>query len=176
MSKAFTRESDSGAEEIPAFRPQLPPGARNFITRAGADGLRQRLTGLLETKQASGNRNLDASATVEADLRKVESDIRSLQQTLESVVVAEIPADQTKVAFGATVTVRNANGAEETYRIVGVEEANPEHGSISWISPLARALLSRRAGDIVRFHSPAGDEELVIMAVRYSGGSGFKNL
>ena len=171
MSKAFTRESDSGAEEIPAFRPQLPPGTRNFITRAGADGLRQRLTELLERKQALGTRGIEASATVEADIRKLESAIRRLQQTLASVVVAEIPADQERIAFGATVTVRHGNGAEAAYQIVGVEEADPERGSISWISPLARAVLSRRAGDTVRFRSPAGDEELAIMTVRYSGGS-----
>ena len=171
MSKAFTREPDSGAEEIPAFRPQLPPGTRNFITRVGADGLRQRLTDLLERKQALGTRSIEASATVEADLRKLESAIRRLQQTLASVVVAEIPVDQEKVAFGATVTVRHGNGAEAAYQIVGVEEADPERGSISWISPLARALLLRRAGDTVRFRSPAGDEELAIMTVRYSGGS-----
>ena len=171
MSKAFTREPDSGAEESPAFRPQLPPGTRNFITRVGADGLRQRLTDLLERKQALGTRSIEASATVEADLRKLESAIRNLQQTLASVVVAEIPADQEKVAFGATVTVRHGNGAEAAYQIVGVEEADPERGSISWISPLARALLLRRAGDTVRFRSPAGDEELAIMTVRYSGGS-----
>lgn len=171
MSKAFTREPDSGAEEIPAFRPQLPPGTRNFITRVGADGLRQRLTDLLERKQALGTRSIEASATVEADLRKLESAIRRLQQTLASVVVAEIPADREKVAFGATVTVRHGNGAEAAYQIVGVEEADPERGSISWISPLARALLLRRAGDTVRFRSPAGDEELAIMTVRYSGGS-----
>jgi len=171
VSKAFTREPDSGAEEIPAFRPQLPPGTRNFITRVGADGLRQRLTDLLERKQALGTRSIEASATVEADLRKLESAIRRLQQTLASVVVAEIPVDQEKVAFGATVTVRHGNGAEAAYQIVGVEEADPERGSISWISPLARALLLRRAGDTVRFRSPAGDEELAIMTVRYSGGS-----
>ena len=171
MSKAFTREPDSGAEEIPAFRPQLPPGTRNFITRVGADGLRQRLTDLLERKQALGTRSIEASATVEADLRKLESAIHRLQQTLASVVVAEIPADREKVAFGATVTVRHGNGAEAAYQIVGVEEADPERGSISWISPLARALLLRRAGDTVRFRSPAGDEELAIMLVRYSEGS-----
>ena len=171
MSKAFTHESDSGAEEIPAFRPQLPPGTRNFITRVGADGLRQRLTDLLERKQALGTRSIEASATVEADLRKLESAIRRLQQTLASVIVAEIPADQGKIAFGATVTVRHGNGAEAAYQIAGVEEADPERGSISWISPLARALLSRRAGDTVRFRSPAGDEELAIITVRYSGGS-----
>lgn len=173
MSKAFTRESDEpGAEEIPSFRPQLPPGSRNYITRDGADRLRQRLDVLLEEKQALATRSNDAGTAFEADQRKLESAIRRLQQTLDSVIVAENPADQGKIAFGATVTIRHGNGEEGAYHIVGVEEAKPERGSISWVSPLARALLSRRAGDKVRFRSPSptGDEELTIMTVRYSGG------
>ena len=112
----------------------------------------------------------EAGKGAEADQRKIEAAIRRLQQILDSVVVAEIPIDQDKVAFGATVMIRHGNGEEAAYRIVGVEESNPESGSISWISPLARALLSRRAGDKVRFRSPAVDEELTIMTVRYSGG------
>ena len=172
MSKAFTRESDdeSGAEEIPSFRPQLPLGTKNYITREGADRLKQRLNDLLEKKQASASVNA-AGTALEADQRKIESAIRRLQQILDSVVVAEIPADQDKVAFGATVMVRHGNGEESAYHIVGVEEADPDRGSISWISPLARALLSWRAGDKVRFRSPGGDEELTIMTMRYSGVS-----
>src|SRR5262249_54432657 len=109
----------------------------------------------------------EATAASEAEQRKIESAIRRLQQTLDSVVVAEIPADREKVAFGATIAVRHGNGEEAAYRIVGIEEVAPEHGSISWISPMARALLYRRAGDTVRFRSPAGEEELTILSVRY---------
>ena len=172
MSKAFTRESDdeSGADEIPSWRAQLPPGTRNYITREGADRLKQRHNDLLEKKQAMATMSNEAGKGAEADQRKIESAIRRLQQILDSVVVAEIPIDQDKVAFGATVTIRHGNGEESAYRIVGVDEADPGRGSISWISPLARALLSRRAGDKVRFRSPAGDEELTIMTVRYSQG------
>ena len=172
MSKAFTRESDdeSGAEEIPSLRPQLPPGTRNYITREGADRLKHRLNDLLEKKQAMATMSNAAGTGSEADQRKIESAIRELQQILDSVIVVEIPAVQEKIAFGATVMVRHGNGEESAYHIVGVEEADPERGSISWISPLARALLSRRAGDKVRFRSPARDEELTIMTVRYAGG------
>jgi transcription elongation factor GreB len=132
VSRAFKRESDeSGAEEMPAVRPQLPPGMRNYISREGADKLRDRLNELLETKRAStrgGN---------EADERRLDASIRRLQATLESVVVAETPSDQKKIAFGASVTIRHPDGAEDEYRIVGVNEADPETGRISWISPLA---------------------------------------
>jgi transcription elongation factor GreB len=169
VSKAFTRESDdeSGAEDIPSFRPQLPPGTRNYITREGADHLKQRLSDLLEMKQVFAARSNEAGTGAESDQRKIESAIRRLQQILDSVVVAEIPVDQDKVAFGAVVMIRHGNGEEAAYHIVGVEEADPERGSISWISPLARALLSRRAGDKVQFRSPEGGEELTILSVRY---------
>jgi transcription elongation factor GreB len=168
MSKAFTRESDdSGGEEIPSSRRPLPPGTRNYITLGGADQLKQRLNDLLEKKQALTATSSEAGTASAAEQRKFESSIRNLQQILDSVIVAEIPADQEKVAFGATVTIRHGNGEEEAYRIVGVEEADPERGSISWISPLARALLSRRAGDKVPFRSPAGGEELTILSVWY---------
>jgi len=96
-----------------------------------------------------------------------EADIRNLKLVMDSVIVPEIPADREKVAFGATVVIRHGNGEEETYQIVGVEEAGPERGSISWISPLARALLSRKARDKVPFRSPAGGEELTVLSVRY---------
>ena len=160
MSKAFTRESDdSDSGEVTFSRPPLPPGARNYITKEGAARLNQQLKDLLEKKQAAGN---------QTDQRKLESSIRHLQSILNSVVVAEPPIDHEKAAFGAKVTVRDLNGEEETYRIVGVDEANPEQGQISWISPLARAIMSRRVGDRVSFQSPSGTRELTILKVSYS--------
>jgi transcription elongation factor GreB len=164
VSRAFKRESDeSGAEEMPAVRPELPPGTRNYISSEGADRLRHRLDELLETKRASGG------GGDEAEQRRLDASIRRLQTTLESVVVAKPPADQKKVAFGAAVTIRHQDGEEDEYLIVGVDEADPATGRISWMSPLARVLLSRSAGDIVRFQSPAGVEELTIVKVHYQG-------
>jgi transcription elongation factor GreB len=129
VSKAFTRESDdeSGAEETPSFRPQLPPGTRNYITREGADRLKQCLNDLLEKKQAVASASAPGTR-IEAEQRKIESTIRRLQQILDSVVVAEILTDQEKVGFGATVIVRHGNGEEASYCIVGIEEADPERG------------------------------------------------
>ena len=168
MSKAFTRESDdSGPEEISPVRTQLPHGTRNYITREGADKLKQRLQGLLHAKQELTAKGTESAMASEATPRRIESDIRNLQQILDSVVVAEIPADQERIAFGARVLIRHGNGEEAAYRIVGVEESDPDQGSISWISPLARTLFSKRAGDKVRFQSPAGEEELTIVSVGY---------
>ncbi len=160
MSKAFTRESDdAGDEDVPSFRPPLPPGTRNYITREGAERLKQRLGSLLEKKET-------ASLT-DADKRKLDGAIRNLRQVVDSLVVAETPADREKVAFGARILIRHQNGWEEPYRIVGIDESDPDNGLISWISPLARALLSRRMGDTVKFKSPAGEEELTIVSLGY---------
>jgi transcription elongation factor GreB len=99
--------------------------------------------------------------------KKLESAIRNLKQRLDSLVIVEPPGDVAKVAVGAIVTVRHRNGEEETYRIVGVDESDPEKGAISWISPLAKALLSKRAGEKVCFRIPAGEDELEILSVHY---------
>ncbi|MEK7738043.1 MAG: GreA/GreB family elongation factor, partial [Pseudomonadota bacterium] len=73
-----------------------------------------------------------------------------------------------QVFFGATVSIADADGAEASYQIVGVDEADATTGRISWISPLARALMKARAGDLVRFQSPAGIREIEIIAIRYA--------
>jgi transcription elongation factor GreB len=82
-------------------------------------------------------------------------------------VVAEPPADQKKVGFGASLTILHKDGEEDEYLIVGVDEADPEAGRIIWISPLTRVLRSRGAGDIVQLQAPAGVEELTIVKVHY---------
>jgi Transcription elongation factor len=160
MSKAFTRESDeSGDDEIPTTRPSLPPGTTNYITPQGAERLTQRLDNLLETRRQS-------SDAANSDVRKLDATIRALQQTLSSVVVAHPSPNPDKVAFGTTVRIRQQNGEEETYRIVGVEEADPENGSISWLSPLARVLLSRKVGDKITFRTPADLDELTVVRLK----------
>lgn len=162
MSRAFKRESDDdNAEETPLIRRHLPPGARNPITRLGADRLRDRLAALLETKRAS------VSQGNKAEQRRLDANISKLQAALESAVVADIPVDQSKVAFGAFVSVRHADGEEAEYQIVGIDEAEPGEGRISASSPLARALMNRRVGEKVRFQTPAGDQELLILIVHY---------
>jgi len=159
MSKAFTRESDdSDNEELASSRSELPPGTRNHITREGARRLKEQLETLLSKKQAADSG---------AESKKLESAIRNLKQRLDSLVIVEPPADLARIAVGAVVRVRHGNGEEDTYQIVGVEESDPERGAISWISPLAKALLSRKAGEKVRFRIPAGEDELEILSVRY---------
>lgn len=151
MSKAFTRESDDLPERPAAPRPAstLPPGVRNYITPSGAKSLQDELDALLQ----SGSTNPRVSA---------------LRQTLQTIEVVPAPAPpHEQVRFGATVTVRDSSGQDETFRIVGVDETDMERDWISWQSPLARALLNARIGETVRIELPAGERALQVLAIVY---------
>lgn len=92
--------------------------------------------------------------------------ILQLRRCLETAVVVPAPAvAEERVRFGATVTVRHADGTEEGYRIVGVDETDLDQGWVSWLSPMAKALMNTRQGDRVRFKFPSGEEELVILKI-----------
>src|SRR3954447_2706486 len=169
MSRAFVRESDNSGDDLPPARPQLPPGVKNYITPAGAQRMQSELTDLLQQKR----RLLESQAGVgmagsDQERRKLESRIRVLQQRLQTLVVTPPPANgRDSICFGATVLVRNLQGEEISYRIVGIDETDLDKDHISWRSPLARALLSRRVGDQVRFDAPSGTEELHILSIAY---------
>ena len=168
MSRAFVRESDDSDNELNASpRPQLPAGIPNRITPEGASRLQDRLNGLLEEKQRLSEN--PTSTEGESQLRKLQSDIRQLQSNIESMVVTPPPTThRDRVCFGSAVVVRDLRGGEATYRIVGIDETDFDRGYISWRSPLARALLSRRVGDRVQFDSPSGREDLVIQSISYA--------
>lgn len=168
MSKAFTRESDEPSEEaITALRAPAASGVKRHITKQGIDRLRQQANDLLEEKRALLSRGSAENPDTTARVRRLDAAIQRIQQVLDSVIAAEPPADSGKVGFGAFVRIRDQHGDEETYQIVGPDESDPGQGRISSISPLAQALLNGRAGDAVRFRSPAGDQQLTILSVRY---------
>lgn len=168
MSKAFTKEETDGPD-IPDLPPVsiLPEGARNYITAAGAKGLRAELAELVNEKRpalASAKDDPDAKRQLAALDRR----IFQLEQSLQSAEVIAPPAgERDTVRFGATVTVRDSTGEESTYRIVGLNETDFERGWVSWQSPIARALLHARPGERVPFSFPSGEEELDIVAVSY---------
>ena len=169
VSKAFTREENEGPElpDLPLPASVLPAGAKNYMTRSGADELRAELTRLMQNERS---RAIDATDDHEAKRRlaKINQRIFQIEQSLRSaeVVLPEIGVNAT-VRFGATVTVREENGVESTYRIVGVDEADPDRGWASWLSPIARALLNSKLGERVRFKFPSGEEELEITRINY---------
>jgi transcription elongation factor GreB len=157
MSKAFTREDDRPEPELPKRLPSpLPPGAKNYMTPDGARRLRVELDALVKTTGAR-------SPTVDER-------IHQLTRCLESAVVVEPPSDDLDVVrFGATVSIRTLpDGPTVRYRIVGVDETDVARGWISWVSPVAKALISASVGDRVRAALPSGEVELEILEVMYS--------
>lgn len=182
MSKAFTKEADG--DEEGGDEPQgLPPGTKNYIRPQGFQALRDELTFLLRTERpkvvevvswAAGNGDRSENGDYlygKKRLREIDRRIRFLNKRLDSAHVVD-PSQQKnreQVFFGATVTYANARDEEVTVTIVGIDEANLERGLISWISPIARALLKAAEGDSVPVRTPAGTEMIEVIAIRYEG-------
>ena len=181
MNKAFVKEDAPEEEEAHASAPALPHGTKNYMTRRGYALLKAELEQLVRSERPElvqvvswAAKNGDRSENGDyiygkKRLREIDRRIRFLMKRLETSVLVD-PAKQEnaeQVFFGATVTVSEAGGTHATYQIVGIDEADAGQGMISWISPLARALLKAREGDTVRFHSPAGPRELEIVEIRY---------
>ncbi|MCL1826343.1 MAG: transcription elongation factor GreB [Betaproteobacteria bacterium] len=185
MNKAFVKETGDGDDEEslpPSLR--LPPGSKNYMTPRGYQALRVELDELLRVERprtvetvawaaSNGDRSENGDYIYgKRRLREIDRRIRFLTGRIDNAEVVDPCArgqcDQ--VFFGATVTVLDANdddAAEQSWQIVGIDEADVSTGRISWISPLARALLKAREGDVVRFMSPSGVREVEIVAVRY---------
>lgn len=165
MSKAFTREDDGADIPRPAPLPLLPPGVKNFLTPEGRDRLYAELNQWHAERAVLAEGAL-ADRELRAELAQLDQRMNQRQLSLATaeVVPAAIPPHDF-VRFGSTVTVRNNRGAEDTYRIVGAEEADFSRHEISWQSPLAAALLKARLGQKISFRSPAGVSELEIIAI-----------
>jgi transcription elongation factor GreB len=184
MSKAFTRESDAADDDDEAEGgglPPLPAGTRNYITPQGYRRLREELMNLLDVERPKmvetvswAAKNGDRSENGDylygkKRLREIDRRIRFLTKRLDIAEVADPSRHHgnDQVFFGATVTYANARGEERTITIKGIDEADNLAGEVSWIAPIARALLKAREGDEVRLQTPGGAEVLEVVAVRY---------
>jgi transcription elongation factor GreB len=184
MNKAFTRETDDADDDAPEGAPLLPEGTRNYMTPGGFARLKGELDQLvgLERPQlvatiswAAGNGDRSENGDYiygKKRLREVDRRIRFLVKRLDRAEVVDPSAragneDEDRVYFGATVDVVNAKGVPRTVSIVGVDEIDTGRGYISWVSPMARALIKAREGDTVTLTTPGGVEDLEIAAVRY---------
>jgi len=167
MSKAFTREDDSEELPPPPRRSSpLPPGAKNYLTAGGAHRLRGELEHCIERRARVAS--VGDSADAKLELQKIDQHIAALQTVLDSAVVTSPPEKPwDEVRFGASVKVRDTAGDESTYRIVGVDETDIDRDWVSWVSPIARALLNAKVGQRVRFRVPAGERELEILSITY---------
>ncbi len=154
MSRAFVDESasESREEDAPELKIPLPPGAKNYITPQGAERMRAELDELL--------------AAAQPRLREVDRRIQYLSRMaaiMEIVVPSAQPPE--RVVFGATVTVREKDQGERTYRIVGVDESDLSRGWVSWVSPVARALMGKKPGDTVKVSLPSEEKLLAIVSI-----------
>jgi transcription elongation factor GreB len=181
MSRAFVSESDSQfqEEDVPAIKIPLPPGGRNYMTPQGARAVQEELQQLAQQERprlAAAVQRLTSGAEpgdqAELDrgrrrLREIDRRIEYLTRMMAVLEVVE-PAEGSpeRVVFGAVVTVREEDRGEREYRIVGVDESDPEKGRVSWISPVARALTGSRVGDQVVLRLPSGETRLQVLEIR----------
>ena len=184
MSKAFTRETDSDEDEEFAL-PALPTGGKNYITPQGYARLRGELLQLMDEERPKvveavhwAARNGDRSENGDylygkKRLREIDRRIRLLTQRLEVAEITDpsLHHGRDQVFFGATVTYADQSGQERTVTILGIDEADSALGQVSWISPVARALLKARKGDEVKLVTPAGVQEIEVLAVQYPAPS-----
>jgi transcription elongation factor GreB len=179
MSKAFTRESD--AEEDEAGLPPLPAGGKNYITPQGYATLRAELFDLIDNERpkmvdivhwaaSNGDRSENGDYIYgKKRLREIDRRIRFLTKRLEIAEVTDpsVHAGKDQVFFGATVTYVEEAGDERTVTILGIDEADSLKGEVTWISPIARALIKAREGDVVKLVTPVGVQEVEVLSVKY---------
>ena len=179
MSKAFVKEDDPQDDDIEPAAPALPASGKNYITPPGYARLEAELRKLVEVERPEVVKTVAWAASLgdrseNADyiygkrrLREIDRRVRFLIKRLEAAeIVHSAGRDTDQVFFGATVRVKGKDGVKEL-TIVGVDEVDPANGRVSWISPIAKALIKAREGDSVTLRTPAGEDKLEILEVTY---------
>jgi len=183
VSKAFTREDADAPPEEPDDDESnpIPPGSKNYMTPLGWRRMRDEVTWLVKEERPQvtsvvswaaklGDRSENADYQYgKKRLREIDRRIRYLTKRLEAAEVVDPSSreDTDQVFFGATIAYETRDGTEQLIRIVGIDEMDATKGYVSWISPIARALIKAREGDTVALRTPGGDEEITILEVRY---------
>jgi transcription elongation factor GreB len=180
MNKAFTKESD-GDDDDEVVQPTMPQGSKNYVTPQGYARLRAELMSLLDDERPKivevvswAAKNGDRSENGDylygkKRLREIDRRIRFLTKRLDiaEVVDPSLHHGHDQIFFGATVTYANQKGDERTITIKGIDESDSTQGEVSWIAPIARALLKARVGDEVMLQTPVGVERIEVVDVRY---------
>ena len=181
MSKAFTKESDGDEDDDVGGLPPLPAGGKNYITPQGYQRIKTELLDLIDSERpkiveivhwaaSNGDRSENGDYLYgKKRLREIDRRIRFLTKRLEiaEVVDPAVHSGSDQVFFGATVTYVEDDGMERSVTIMGIDEANSAQGEVSWISPVARALLKSRVGDEVALQTPGGVRLLEVLEVNY---------
>ena len=184
MSKAFTKESDRADDEVGDSDP-LPSHAKNYVTPTGLAALQAEFRKLLYEERpkvvetvswAAGNGDRSENGDYiygKKRLREIDHRLRYLTKRIESAEVVDPvhQKNQDQVFFGATVKYARKDNAQQTVTIVGVDEADLANGKISWLSPVARALMRTYVGDIIEFRTPSGPETLEVLSIEYEKGA-----
>jgi len=183
MSKAFTHESET--EDYEVGLPPLPAGGKNYITPKGYAALRAELFDLIDNERpkvvdivhwaaSNGDRSENGDYIYgKKRLREIDRRIRFLTKRLEIAEVTDpsVHLGKDQVFFGATVTYVEEAGDERTVTILGIDEADSLKGEVTWISPIARALIKAREGDVVKLVTPLGVQEVEVLRVQYPQAS-----
>lgn len=182
MSKAFTKESDTDDEDDkPEVENALPAHTKNYMTPFGYEMLRDELRQLLRVERpkiveivswAAGNGDRSENGDYiygKRRLREIDRRMRYLTKQIETASVVDPKQQQalTQVFFGATIKYLQQDNTENTVKIVGIDEANLEKNKISWISPIAQALLKARVDDSIKVKTPSGIEIIKIIHIEY---------
>jgi len=179
MSKAFTRETDGEDDDLTL--PPLPAGSKNYITPQGYAALREELFELIDNERpriveivhwaaSNGDRSENGDYLYgKKRLREIDRRIRFLTKRLEIAEVTDpsVHYGSDQVFFGSTVTYVDEADVERTVTIMGIDEADSLKGQVTWVSPIARALLKAREGDVVKLVTPVGVQEVEVVEVRY---------
>ncbi|VVD71421.1 transcription elongation factor GreB [Pandoraea soli] len=187
MNKAFVKE-DSGDDDddLDAGTPDIPAGAKNYITPTGYQRLKDELLDLIDNQRpevvkivswaaSNGDRSENGDYIYgKRRLREIDRRIRFLTRRLDNAEVVDTRRQENvdQVFFGAQVTYADGKGDEHTIRIVGIDEVDLDRGYVSWISPMARAITKAKVGDIVPLRTPAGLEQIEILDVHYPPSDG----
>jgi transcription elongation factor GreB len=174
MSRAFVDE-DAGSDEAEGMLDiplPLPSGAKNYMTPEGASRMTDELRGLMDSERPRAMAALSAAGQADKSdslcrLSMIDRRISYLQRMKSSLEVVDPPSTSERVVFGLVVKVREDSGAERSYRIVGVDEADPEQGLISWASPLAKSLIGKRVGEMAIARLPVGELRMLILEINF---------
>lgn len=182
MNKAFVKESDGDDDDdLDQALPAIPAGSKNYITPAGHKRMRDELLHLIDEARpevvklvswaaSNGDRSENGDYIYgKRRLREIDRRIRFLTKRLDlaEVVDASRQENTDQVFFGATIDYATEDGDEHTITIVGVDEVDLDQGHVSWVSPIARALLKARVGETVTLMTPAGAQPVDVLDVRY---------
>lgn len=173
MSRAFVDE-DAGSDESDGLLDiplPIPAGAKNYMTRDGAERLVEELRALSDIERPRAASALAAAVPADGSdslrrLSEIDRRISYLARMKAALVAVDEPSSLERVVFGLVVRVREEGGGEAEYRIVGADESRPELGLLSWASPVARALVGKRIGELAVAALPRGELRMRVLEIR----------